>query len=185
MSEKPRTFRDALMSGEKVTLPPGTLDAIGLWVKSQEDQEDRGGVLAFHELFGEMDDWPRSLRDATHLHPEKVLVRLWCAEHKVIVAAVFATTRGPMLVSSNVPYHRGDRHAVDADLDRTNVELTAAGKPPMTLGWASRSIGTVGTLDLDDPPPLYCPKCRATREVDGLTEMTALALTTHHVERHV
>lgn len=119
------------------------------------------GWNAFMSLFGEdMDAWPRSLSEAVKANHTKVLVRLWCSEHKVLVAAVFATASGPLLVTSNFP--RRDLRS----------------EP---LGWSPGA-----TLVLDHPrTPLYCNKCRAPRKVDGLPAATALALTKRRIDLHV
>lgn len=116
-------------------------------------------VWKFTGIFGEK-DWPASLRDAAKANPAKVLVRIWCDRHKVLVAAVFASPSGPILITSN----------------------------QMSWGSQRRELGgwkPMATPVTDNPPPLYCAKCRATRQVDGLGEATRRALTTCRVDLHV
>jgi hypothetical protein len=112
-------------------------------------------VWKITDIFGW--DWPASLRDAAKANPSKVLVRIWCDRHKVLVAAVFASPSGPILVTSNQMSWGSERREPG--------------------GWKP-----MATPVTDNPPPLYCAKCRTTRQVDGLVEATELALAQRKTE---
>ena len=116
-------------------------------------------VWKFTDIFGEK-DWPASLRDAAKANSSKVLVWIWCDRHKVLVAAVFTSPSGPILVTSN-------------QMSWGNLRREPGGWKPMA------------TPVTDNPPPLYCSRCNRPREVDGLVEATRRALTTRRVDLHV
>ncbi len=129
---------------------------------------DQAGLTPGEGAFGQLRSWQSGLESLPELvrHAGRPLVRVRCADDQALIAAVWRTAAGPLLVTA----HRVDTWspAERSDLRRDEAQRL----------WTPR----VALLPGDDlgrllPPP--CPQCRLLRPMtaEGLTGAVAEALT--------
>lgn len=106
-------------------------------------------------------DGPKFLKALVDAQKDRsLLVSVYCAAHGTLIAAVFRSSYGPVLVTDNAP---PARHVSSPDKKDRWV-------PEPTL------------IDRHGPPALYCERCNQPRPpVDDLAAVARRALKTHRV----
>lgn len=135
---------------------------------------DQADLTPAEHAFGQLCSWRSDLELLPELvrHAGRPLVRIRCAEDRALIAAVWRTPAGPLLVAA----HQVDTWSPAERADLRRDEAQRAWTPRVAL--AGDDLGRLL------PPP--CPQCRLLRPMtaEGLASAVAEALTCAPVTLH-